>query len=65
MLAGFAGGEADKLAETHGMNEYDRIRAREGAQNNARDMYDDHYINNQNADQYNPNQYGQPNQLNY
>ncbi|KAI4146093.1 MAG: hypothetical protein LQ340_006048 [Diploschistes diacapsis] len=64
LLAGFVGGEVDKLAETHGMNEYDKIRAHEQAKDNARNMYEQHYEQRQNADQYDPNQYGQPDQFN-
>jgi len=65
LLAGFVGGEVDKLAETHGMNEYDKYEANKQAKQNASDMYDQHYIQNQGADQYDPNQYGPPQQLNY
>lgn len=61
LLAGFAGAEVDKLAETKGMDEYDRIEAKRHAEQKSREMYDDHYINNQQADQYDPNQYDQPN----
>ena len=43
ILAGFAAGEVDKLAETHGMNEYDKFEARHKAKKNAEQMYDDHY----------------------
>ncbi|MCJ1369789.1 hypothetical protein MMC20_001001 [Loxospora ochrophaea] len=57
LLAGFVGGEVDKLAETKGMNAWDRERAHHQAKENARNMYDEHY---QGADQYDPNQYGAP-----
>ena len=60
LLAGVVGGEIDKLAETKGMNEYDKIQAHRHAKKNAEDMYDQHYIQNQGADQYDPNQYGAP-----
>jgi len=65
LLAGFVGGEVDKLAETHGMNEYDKFEARKHAKESAENMYDEHYVRGQNADQYDPNQYGPPKQLNY
>jgi hypothetical protein len=58
LLMGFAGAEVDKLAETKGMNEYDRIEARRHAERNAQNMYDDHYGQ---RDQYDPNQYDPPN----
>jgi len=64
LLAGFAGAEVDKLAETKGMNEYDRLRAKHGAKENAEKMYDDHYIGNHGADEYDPNQYGRPPRFN-
>ncbi|MCJ1409402.1 hypothetical protein MMC19_003483 [Ptychographa xylographoides] len=60
LLAGFVGGEVDKLAETHGMNEYDRYEARKHATQGANNMYDQHYIQDQGAQQYDPNQYGPP-----
>jgi len=58
MLAGFVGAEVDRLAETKGMDEYDRIEAKRHAESSAYNMYDTHY---QNADQYDPNQYDAPN----
>ncbi|MCJ1341055.1 hypothetical protein MMC09_006351 [Bachmanniomyces sp. S44760] len=64
LLAGFVGGEVDKLAETKGMDFYDKERAQGHAQQSAGNMYDQHYIQNQGADQYNPNQYGPPQQFN-
>lgn len=83
MLAGFAGAEVDKLAETKGMDEYDRERAkhqvshfvcrrphgdeahRSQARENSSNMYDQHYVNDQGADQYDPNQYSRPDRSNY
>ncbi|KAM0802930.1 hypothetical protein BDR22DRAFT_887261 [Usnea florida] len=63
LLAGFVGGEVDKLAETRGMNAYDRERAHHQAKENASHMYDEHYVRGQNADQYDPNQYSAPDQF--
>ena len=60
LLAGFVGGEVDKLAETHGMEEYDQIQAHKRAKESAQNMYDQHYIQDQGADQYDPNQYDRP-----
>lgn len=59
MVAGFAGGEVDKLAETHGMNEVDRLRANHQAKEQAKDLYDQHYGG---QDGYDPS-YGQPPQM--
>lgn len=58
MLAGIVGGEVDRLAETKGMDEYDRIEAKRHAENSANNMYDQHY---RDADQYDPQQYDRPN----
>ena len=46
-----------------GMDEYDRERAHHHAKENASHMYDEHYIRGQNADEYNPNNYGPPQQF--
>ena len=48
------------LLIAQGMDEYDRERAKHQAKQNAERMYDEHYIENQEADQYNPQQYGRP-----
>lgn len=56
LLAGFAGAEVDKLAETKGMDEYDRERAKHQAKENTQNMYDQHYGG---QDQYDPS-YGPP-----
>lgn len=63
LLAGFVGGEVDKLAETKGMDAYDRERAHHQAKENASHMYDEHYVRGMNADQYDPNQYDAPSQF--
>ena len=39
LLAGFAGAEVDKLAETKGEDFFDRERAKRDAQDNAMNMY--------------------------
>ena len=52
LLAGFVGGEVDKLAETKGMDEYDSIEARRHAKQSAENMYDQHY--GQQGDEYRP-----------
>ncbi|KAL9126726.1 MAG: hypothetical protein Q9217_004271 [Psora testacea] len=63
LLAGFVGGEVDKLAETHGMNEYDKFEAHRNAKQSAENMYDQHYVQGYGADQYDPSQYGPPQQF--
>lgn len=60
LLAGFAGAEVDKLAETKGEDFFDKEKAKHHAKKRAEDLYDDHYVNNQGADQYDPNQYERP-----
>jgi hypothetical protein len=54
MLVGLAGAEVDKLAETKGMDWIDREKAKHHAKENVQNLYDDHYVNGQNADQYDP-----------
>ncbi|KAF2113669.1 hypothetical protein BDV96DRAFT_578193 [Lophiotrema nucula] len=58
LLAGFAGAEVDKLAETKGEDWFDKEKAKRQAKDNAEQLYDDHYVQGQGADQYDPNQYG-------
>lgn len=56
-IAGLVGAEVDKLAETKGMDEVDKIKAREHAKKNAHEMYDEHYVRGHGADQYDPARY--------
>ena len=60
LLAGFAAAEVDKLAETKGEDWFDREKTKHQAKRNAERMYDEHYIDGQNADRYNPNEYDRP-----
>ncbi|KAL9594991.1 MAG: hypothetical protein Q9219_006719 [cf. Caloplaca sp. 3 TL-2023] len=60
LLAGFVGAEADKLAETKGMDAYDRERAKHHARESAGNMYEEHYVRDQGAEEYNPREYGAP-----
>ncbi|KAH7550832.1 hypothetical protein J3E72DRAFT_314704 [Bipolaris maydis] len=60
LLAGFAGAEVDKLAETKGEDWFDREKAKHHAKENAERMYDEHYVDNHGANEYDPNQYGAP-----
>lgn len=53
LLAGFAGAEVDKIAETKGEDYFDREKAKHEAKRQAEQMYDDHYGQ---YDQYDPNQ---------
>ncbi|KAL1297535.1 hypothetical protein AAFC00_006107 [Neodothiora populina] len=59
-LAGFTGAEVDKLAETKGEDFVDREKAKRDAQQQAGDMYDDHYGG---SDRYDPSNQGPPEQL--
>ncbi len=43
LIAGFAGGEADKLIETKGEDFYDREKMKRDAQQNASNYYDQQY----------------------
>lgn len=61
LLAGFVGAEVDKLAETKGEDAWDRHKAKEQAKHRAEKMYDEHYIDGQGADSYDPNRYDSPN----
>jgi len=54
LLAGIAGAEVDKLAETKGMDFIDREKAKRHAKENAEHLYDEHYVRGQGADQYDP-----------
>jgi len=64
LLAGIAGAEVDKLAETKGLDFVDREKAKHHAKENAEHMYEEHYVRGQGADEYDPNQYSQPEGLN-
>jgi hypothetical protein len=43
LIAGFVGGEIDKLAETKGMDWMDREKAKHRARKNAEHMYEERY----------------------
>lgn len=60
LLAGFAGAEVDKLAETKGEDFFDKEKAKHHAKKRAEELYDNHYVDNHGADQYDPNQYDRP-----
>jgi hypothetical protein len=57
LLAGFAAAEVDKLAETKGEDWWDKERAKHEAKQNAEHMYDQHYIQDQRAEEYHPERY--------
>lgn len=57
-IAGLVGSQVDRLAETKGMDEIDRLRAREHAQKHAEQMYDEHYVDGHGASEYDPSRYG-------
>lgn len=60
LAAGFAAAEVDKLAETKGEDWFDKEKAKRQAREHAERMYDEQYIDNHGADEYDPNQYGRP-----
>ncbi|RFU25887.1 hypothetical protein B7463_g10454, partial [Scytalidium lignicola] len=60
LLAGIAGAEVDKLAETKGEDFFDREKAKHHAKQRAEQMYDEHYGG---QDQYDPG-YGSHQNLN-
>ena len=51
VLAGFAGAEVDKLAETKGEDFFDKERSKHEAKKRAENLYDQHYGG---QDQYDP-----------
>lgn len=51
MLAGIAGAEVDKLAETKGEDFFDRERSKHEAKKRSEQLYDQHYGG---QDQYDP-----------
>ncbi|KAF7868437.1 hypothetical protein EAF04_004969 [Stromatinia cepivora] len=61
LLAGFAAGEVDKLAETKGEDWVREHRMREKSQEQAEHLYDQHYGQD---DQYDPNQRSAPDHFN-
>lgn len=81
-IAGLAGAEVDRLAETKGEDAWDREKAKRSvshcldvasepvkliksqARENSENMYDQHYVQNQGADQYDPNSYDRPERFN-
>lgn len=60
LLAGFAGAEVDKLAETKGEDFFDKERSKHEAKKKAEAMYDDHYGG---QDQYDPQNQAPPQAL--
>ncbi len=54
LLVGFAGAEVDKLVETKGLDYIDREKAKHQAKEQAEHLYDEHYINRHNAEEYDP-----------
>ncbi|KAJ5134554.1 hypothetical protein N7448_000427 [Penicillium atrosanguineum] len=57
-IAALVGAEVDKLAETKGMDEVDKIKAKHQAKENAHRMYDEHYVQGHGAEHYDPGRYG-------
>ncbi|KAJ5176890.1 CipC-like antibiotic response protein [Penicillium canariense] len=59
-IAGLVGAEVDKLAESKGMDEFDRLRAHEHAKKNAYQMYDEHYTQSYGGDEWHPERHPRP-----
>lgn len=57
VLAGLAGAEVDRFAETTGADWIDKEKAKRQAREHCEGMYDEHYGGH---DQYDPNQQGPP-----
>lgn len=55
MIAGFAGAEVDKLAETKGEDFFDKEKAKYEAKKKSEQLYDQHYGDDEN---YNPKKKG-------
>ncbi len=49
--------QVDRFAETTGENWVDKERAKHHAKKEAEQMYEQHYVDNHGADQYDPNRY--------
>jgi hypothetical protein len=60
LLAGFAGAEVDKLAETKGEDFFDRERAKHESKKRAEHLYDEHYGD---QNEYDPNNQAPPERL--
>ena len=60
LIAGFAGGEVDRLAETKGADYIDREKAKHEAKKRSHQLYDQHYGEDQD---YNPERRGPPRHL--
>ncbi|KAI1928280.1 Glutathione synthetase [Ophidiomyces ophidiicola] len=60
LLVGFVGGEVDKMAQKRHMSAEQKDEAKQYAQGNAESLYDEHYVQEQGAQQYDPNQYRAP-----
>lgn len=53
------------IHQSPGLDAWDRERAEREAKDSSRDMYDQHYVNQNGADQYDPNQYAPPQHFQY
>jgi hypothetical protein len=63
MLAGLAGAEVDKFAQNRGDDWYNKGEAKRQGQDQARNMYDQYYVQDKQAGMYGPSQHGPPPQL--
>ncbi|KAE8371986.1 hypothetical protein BDV26DRAFT_275034 [Aspergillus bertholletiae] len=56
-LAAVVGSQVDRLIETKGLDQIDKMKAKKHAKENAEKMYDEHYIDRHNAPHYNPQEH--------
>ncbi|KAB8076487.1 hypothetical protein BDV29DRAFT_170060 [Aspergillus leporis] len=56
-LAAIVGSQVERLAETKGMDQVEKMRAHEHAKKNAEHMYDEHYVRGQGASEFNPHEH--------
>ncbi|KAL2067601.1 hypothetical protein VTL71DRAFT_2026 [Oculimacula yallundae] len=54
LLVGLAGAEIDKLIESKGLDYIDRQKAKRHARDNVENMYDQHYVRGEGAEEYDP-----------
>ncbi|RMJ21881.1 cipC-like antibiotic response protein [Aspergillus sp. HF37] len=56
-IAGIVGSQIDRLAETKGMDELEKHKAKRHAEENAHQMYSEHYEREMGAGEYDPGRY--------
>ncbi|OOF94774.1 hypothetical protein ASPCADRAFT_406634 [Aspergillus carbonarius ITEM 5010] len=59
-IAGLVGAEIEKLAETKGWDEVDKMKAHHHAKKNAQEMYEQHYEQQHGAPEFDPGRFPPP-----